>query len=72
MKISKKQLSWTPYTDNLKNDYAIVDNQIMKSIDERGLFSKAGIIYLVKLVDLYLIILKPKRHVRPTKSAGML
>jgi hypothetical protein len=41
MKISKKQLSGTPYNDNLKNDYAIVDNEIMKCIDERSLFSKA-------------------------------
>ena len=48
MKISKKKLSWTPYTDNLKNDYAIVDNEVMKSIDDLGLFSKAHLFGLNK------------------------
>ncbi len=38
---SSKNISWTPFTDNLKKEYDIVDNELMKSIEDLGLFSKA-------------------------------
>ena len=48
MKKSNKNLSWTPFTDNLKQEYAIVDNELLKSIDELDLFSKAHLCGLKK------------------------
>ncbi len=48
MKKEKRNVSWTPYTDNLKKEYNIVDNELEKSLDELGLFSKAHLFGLVK------------------------
>jgi hypothetical protein len=48
MKKSNKNLSWTPFTDNLKQEHAIVDNELLKSIDELDLFSKAHLYGLKK------------------------
>ena len=48
MKKSNRNLSWTPFTDNLKQEYAIVDNELLKSIDELDLFSKAHLYGLKK------------------------
>ncbi len=48
MKKSHKIVSWTPFTDNLKQEYAIVDNELLKSIDELDLFSKAHLYGLKK------------------------
>jgi hypothetical protein len=41
MKKSNINLSWTPFTDKLKQEHVIVDNELLKSIDELDLFSKA-------------------------------
>lgn len=40
MKKSNKNLSLTPLTDNLKKEYAIVDNELEKSIEDLELFRK--------------------------------
>ncbi len=49
MKTSKKNISWTPFTDNLKKEWTIVDNELTKSISELGLFSKAHLFGLNKI-----------------------
>gem|GEM_PF-5385063 len=41
MKKSNRNLSWTSYTDNLKDEITTVDNELEKSIVELGLFSQA-------------------------------
>lgn len=48
MKKSNKAVSWTPFTDNLKQEYAIVDNELLKSMAELDLFSKAHLYGLKK------------------------
>jgi len=48
MKKSNRNVSWTPFTDNLKQEYAIVDNELLKSIDELDIFSKAHLYGLKK------------------------
>lgn len=48
MEKSNRSLSWTPFTDNLKEEHAIVDNELLKSIEELGLFSKAHLFGLKK------------------------
>lgn len=48
MKNSNRNVSWTPFTDNLKNECAIVDNELEKSLKELNLFSKAHLFGLVK------------------------
>ena len=48
MKTAKRNVTWTPFTDNLKNQYTIVDNELEKSLYELGIFSKAHIFNLVK------------------------
>ena len=48
MKKSKKKVSWTPFTGNLKKEYTIVDTELEKSLDELGIFSKAHIFNLAK------------------------
>jgi hypothetical protein len=44
----KKQLSWTPYTNNLMKACSIVDNELENSIEALSLFSKAHIFGLSK------------------------
>ncbi len=41
MNNTSKKLSYTPVTDNLKTEYAIVDNELEKAVEELGLFTKA-------------------------------
>lgn len=48
MKKPNRNVSWTPFTDNLEKEYTIVDNELEKSLDELGVFSKAHIFNLVK------------------------
>lgn len=48
MKTSKKKLSWTPFTDSLKKEYTIVDNERTTSISDLGLFSKTYLFGLNK------------------------
>ena len=48
MKKANRNVSWTPFTDNLKKEYTIVDNELEKSLDELGLFSKAHLFGLIK------------------------
>ncbi len=48
MKKLTGNISWTPFTDNLKQEYAIVDNELLKSIEELDLFSKAHLYGLKK------------------------
>ena len=48
MKKVNRDVSWTPFTDNLKKEYTIVDNELEKSLDELGLFSKAHLFGLIK------------------------
>jgi hypothetical protein len=49
MKRSQKNVSWTPFADNLKQEHAIVDNELLKSINELGVFSKAHLYGLKKI-----------------------
>jgi len=49
MKTSKKNISLTPFTDNLKKEWTIVDNELTKCIHELGLFSKAHLFGLSKM-----------------------
>ena len=48
MKKANRNVSWTPFTDNLKKEHTIVDNELEKSLDELGLFSKAHLFGLIK------------------------
>ena len=48
MKKRNRNLSWTPFTDNLKDGDAIVDNELEKSIQELELFSKAKVFGFTK------------------------
>ncbi len=46
--MKKKNLSWTPFTDNLMKACSIVDNELEKSIEALNLFSKAHLFGLSK------------------------
>ncbi len=48
MKKPNGNLSCTPFTDNLKNEFSIVDNELEKSLKELDLFSKAHLFGLCK------------------------
>ncbi len=48
MKNKNRNISCTPFTDNLKREYNLVDNELEKSLEELGLFSKAHLFGLVK------------------------
>lgn len=48
MKKQNKNLSWTPFTDNLKNDLVIVDNELEKSVMELALFKNNQKFGLIK------------------------
>lgn len=48
MKKTPKKISFTPFTENLKQEFAIVDNELLKSIEELNLFSKAKLYGLEK------------------------
>lgn len=48
MKKAKRNVSWTPFSDNLKKEYTIVDNQLEQTLDDLGVFSKAYLFNLVK------------------------
>lgn len=54
MKNAKRNVSWTPFTDNLNKEYTIVDTEMEKSLDELGLFSKAHLFNLVKTKGFFL------------------
>ena len=42
MKEQDKALSWTPFSDNLKNNRTIVDNELEKSNSEDTVLNSAG------------------------------
>lgn len=48
MKKQNKNVSWTPFTDNLKETSAIVDNEMENSLKELNLFKSAHLFGLLK------------------------
>ncbi len=48
MKKSNKDISWTPFTNNIKQEELIVDNEMEKSIKELGIFPKMHLFGLTK------------------------
>ncbi len=48
MEKQNRNVSWTPFTDNLKETSAIVDNEIENGLKELGLLNKAHLFGLVK------------------------
>ena len=48
MENKNRSLSWTPFSDNLKNDLVIVDNELEKSVMELGIFQNVARFGLVK------------------------
>ncbi len=48
MKQTNRNVSFTPHIDSLKNECAIVDNELEKSLADLGLFSRVHLFGLAK------------------------